>query len=264
LIAGSSYRLGFDFSNAGGSPVTIEAAFGTSPDPTQMTVFATFADIAPGAFMTAKQLAGGMDPYFNTPNLNTTYYMAFRFTTSGTPAQFAIDNIKLDDNPSPPPKIAFGLPGEDLETFIDNPDEIITVMANYKQPGMIDRTYEVQSSTDIYGTNGDFLWDVETQTPWIALTKETPAPTAQGYNLVPERPRQYQTFTMTVNPAGLAPGVHHGEITFYGILFNDDFPPPANGLVATNEPLTITVELRIVDAGSKTGRPISRRAMRCR
>ena len=60
---------------------------------------------------------------------------------------------------------------------------------------------------------------------------------------------------MTVNPNGLAPGLHVGQITFYGILFNDDFPPPNFGLVATNEPLTIDVELRIVNAGSKGGPP---------
>ena len=57
LLAGSSYRLGFDFQNTGGSPVTIEAAFGENPDPSTMTVFATFSNIAPGGFMTAKQLA---------------------------------------------------------------------------------------------------------------------------------------------------------------------------------------------------------------
>ena len=127
------------------------------------------------------------------------------------------------------------------------------MLANYKQPGIINRTYEVQNKIDIYGTNGDFLWDVETSTPWITLTKETPNPTLQGYNLTPPRPRQFQTFTMSVNSAGLAPGTHMGAITFYGILFNNDFPPPASGLVATNEPLTIAVELIITTAGSKTG-----------
>jgi hypothetical protein len=257
LLAGSSYRFGFDFRNWGGSPVTIQAAWGTTPDPTQMSVFATFANIMPGGFVTAKQLAGGFDPYFNTPMFNQTYFVAMRFTTSGTNAYFSIDNIKMDDNPSPPPKIAFGLPGADLSTFIDNPTAKITVLANYKQPGIINRTYEVQNKINIYGTNGDFLWDVETSTPWIKLTKETPNPTLQGYNLTPPRPRQFQTFTLTVNPAGLAAGTHTGDITFYGILFNDDFPPPANGLVATNEPLIIPVELIITSAGSKTVPSIS-------
>ncbi|MBE0644555.1 MAG: hypothetical protein IH600_10790, partial [Bacteroidetes bacterium] len=147
LEGGGSYRLAFDFQNAGGSPVTIEAAFGDTPDPSQMTVFATFANIAPGGFLTAKQLAGGLSPYFNTPLVNTDYYVALHFTTSGSNAQFVLDNIKLDDNPSPPPKIAFGLPGTDLSTFIDNPATKLTFIANYKVPGIINRTYEVQSKT---------------------------------------------------------------------------------------------------------------------
>ncbi|MFZ1731678.1 MAG: hypothetical protein WBQ23_15600, partial [Bacteroidota bacterium] len=255
LDAGSSYRLDFEFKNWGGSPVTIEAAFGETPDPTQMTVFATFANIAPGGFFSAKQLAGGLDPYFNTPLFNGTFYVAFHFTTSGTDSYFSFDNVKLDDNPSPPPKIAFGLPGAPLSSFIDNPAYKITVMANYKQPAVINRTYEVQSNTNIYGAMGDFLWDVETSTPWITLTKETPDPTLQNYNLNPPRPRQMQNFTLTVNPSGLAPGTHVGEITFYGILFNNDFPPPGNGLQATNEPLNIQVDLIITNSGSKTGVP---------
>jgi parallel beta-helix repeat protein len=256
LLGGSSYRFGFDFQN-NGDPVTIEAAYGTTDDPTQMTVFATFANIGAGGWMSAVDLGGGMDPYFNTPLQDDTYFVALRFTTSGSNASFAVDNVMLDDNPSPPPKIAFGLPGEDLENFIDAPTTKITLLANYKQPGVINRTYEVQSKTNIYGALGDFLWDVESATPWITLTKETPNPTQQSYNLTPPRPRQFQTFTMTVNPAGLAPGTHLGDITFYGILFNNDFPPPANGLVATNEPLVVPVELVISQAGSKTSGSIS-------
>jgi hypothetical protein len=253
LESGASYRFGFDFRNWGGAPVTIEAAFGDTPDPTQMTVFATFANIAPGGFLTAKQLAGGLDPYFNTPTYAGTRYVALHFITSGTNAYFSVDNIKLDDNPSPPPKIAFGLPGAALSTFIDDPTYTISVVTNYKQPGIINRTYEVQSKTNIYGMNGDFLWDVETSTPWLKVTKAVPNPTLQNYNFIPPRPRQFQTFTLSVDPSGLAAGVYLGSITFYGILFNDDFPPPANGLNATNQPLIIRVELRVTSAGSKGG-----------
>jgi hypothetical protein len=79
-----------------------------------------------------------------------------------------------------------------------------------------------------------------------------PDPTEQGYNFSPPRPRQFQTFTLTVDPSGLAPGVHMGSLTFYAVLFNDDFPPPNQGLVATNQPLVVPVELRILD-GSGTG-----------
>src|SRR5690606_2561492 len=99
-----------------------------------------------------KQLGGGFDPYFNTPiSGSQTYFVGLRFTTSAANAYFSIDNLKLDDNPSPPPKIAFGLPGEPLSTFIDSPFSKITLLANYKQPGVINRTYEVQNKINIYG-----------------------------------------------------------------------------------------------------------------
>jgi hypothetical protein len=165
-----------------------------------------------------------------------------------------MDNIKLDDNPSPPPKIGYGPPGAPIEDFVDVNTIPIKISANYKQPGVINRTYQVATTTNIYGFMGDFLWNVETTTPWITLTKETPDPTLQGYNFTPAWPRQFQTFTLTVNPAGLAPGVHLGYITFNGILFNQDFPPPAQGLLALNQPLTVPVELRIIDGnGGKPG-----------
>ena len=253
LIAGSSYRVGFEFRNWGGSPVTIECAFGDSPNPSAMTTYATFANIAPGGFLTAKDLAGGIDPYFNTPNVHQLYYLGFRFTTSATNPYFSIDKIKLDDNPSPPPKIAYGLPGDPIDNFIDDPAVPIIMIANYKVPGMINKTFAVANKINIYGAAGDFLWDVETSTPWLSITKAIPDPTLQNYNLNPPRPRQFQTFTLSADPTGLAPGVHMGAITFYAILFNNDFPPPANGLIATNEPMVVPVELRITTAGSKGG-----------
>jgi len=203
--------------------------------------------------MSAKQLAGNMDPYFNTPNVHGDYYIGFRVTSNAGAGTLVLDNIKLDDNPSPPPKIGYAVPGTPIAQFIDDPVIPIVVLANYKSPGMIHRTYEVASTTNIYGTMGDFLWDVETTTPWIVLTKSVPEPTLQGYNFTPPRPRQHQTFTMSVDASSLAPGVHIGEITFYGILFNNDFPPPANGLIATNEPYVVRVELRVVQSGSKAG-----------
>jgi hypothetical protein len=253
LIAGSSYRVGFEFRNWGGSPVTIECAFGASPNPASMTTYATFANIAPGGFLTAKQLAGGMDPYFNTPNFHQPYYLGFRFVTTGTNPYFSMDKIKVDDNPSPPPKIAYGLPGDPIANFIEDPAVPIIIVATYKAPGVINKTFAVANKIDIYGAAGDFLWDAETSTPWLSITKAVPDPTQQGYNLTPPRPRQFQTFTLTADPAGLSAGVHYGAITLYGILFNNDFPPPANGLIATNEPMIVPVELRIITAGSKGG-----------
>jgi len=253
LVAGSSYRLSFQVRSVSGQAQTLEIAFGDAPNPGAMTTFAVFSNFSNTSFMTSKQLAGIMDPYFNTPNIHQTYYVGFRVTSAANRGALAIDDIKLDDNPSPPPKIGYGLPGVPITQFIDDPDIPITVTANYKTPGTINRTYEVATTTDIYGTAGDFLWDVETTTPWLSVTKAVPDPTFQGFNFTPPRPRQFQTFTMTVNPAGLAPGVHTGYLTFYGILFNDDFPPPASGLIATNEPLVVPVILRIVQSGSKAG-----------
>jgi hypothetical protein len=253
LQPGSSYRIAFNMKSVSGSPQRVEVAYGTSPDPGSMTTFATFANFTNTGFMTAKQLAGGLDPYFNTPSQPGVYFIGFRVSSNAGAGAVVIDDIVLDDNPSPPPKIAFGNPGDPVHTFIDTPLKKLQFTATYKVPGLINKTYEVQSMTHIYGANGDFLWDVETNTPWITLTKSTPEPTAQGYNFAPPRPRQFQDFTLTINPSGLAPGLHVGQITFYGILFNDDFPPPSSGLIATNEPLNIDVELRVVNAGTKSG-----------
>ncbi|MCZ7556704.1 MAG: hypothetical protein M5R41_09925 [Bacteroidia bacterium] len=253
LLAAASYRIAFVVKSVTGAPQMLEVAYGSSPDPGSMTTFATFSNFTNTDFLSAKQLAGGMDPYFNTPATTGAYFIGFRVISNAGAGALVIDDIVLDDNPSPPPKIAFGNPGDPLETFMDSPESKIAIQANYKAPGLITKTYQVVSSTDIYGVNGDFLWDVESNTSWIKLTKATPEATAQGYNFSPPRPRQFQDFTLTVNPNGLAPGLHVGQITFYGILFNDDFPPPSSGLIATNEPLTIDVELRVVNAGTKSG-----------
>jgi len=253
LAGGSSYRVDFLIRSESGQPQTVEVAWGTSPDPSSMTTFATFSNFANSGFMAAKDLAGGMDPYFNTPNVNGDYFLGFHVTSAAGAGGVVIDDILLDDNPSPPPKIGIGTPGAAVETFIDNPATKLQFQANYKSPVLVSRSYQVLTKTNIYGSHGDFLWDVETTTPWITLTKPIPEPTAQGYNFTPPRPRQFQTFTMTLNPVGLAPGVHMGSITLYGILFNDEFRPPSHGLIATNEPLVLDVELRIINTGSKSG-----------
>lgn len=248
LEEAASYRLqGEVFASA--SNTTLELAYGMSADPAAMTVFATFSNITVSSPTSFAALASGYAPYFNTPPVAGQYYIGMRLRSGG----IAISWVKLDENPSPPPKIGYGYPGSDISEFIDDEGATINLMAVYKQPGKINKTYEVATTTDIYGVMGDFLWDVETDTPWITLTKETPDPTLQGWNFTPERPRQFQTFTMTVNPAGLAPGLHTGTLRFYGTLFNDDFPPPDQGLVATNEIYEVTVNLRIVTTGTKNG-----------
>jgi len=236
---------------AGAAPNTsFDLAFGTAPNPGAMTVFATFSNVNIGGPATFADLFGGYSPYFNTPiNGAGDYYVGIHLRSGGV----LIDWLKLDKNPSPPPVIGFGQPGADISTFIDDLGASIDLTAIYKQPGKITKTYEVASTTNIYGLNGDFLWDVETTDPWITLIKEKPEPTLQGYNFTPPRPRQHQTFTMTIDPSGLAPGLHTGTLRFYGTLFNDDFKPPNAGLVATNEIFEVKVNLRIVTAGTKNG-----------
>lgn len=254
----ASYRGGFVFTNNSTVPVTIEMAYGTSPSAGSMTTFAVFSNIGQGTYTAADLWVMGGEagfPYFNTPISGGTYYFGIHTTTAGPGYNYTFDNIKFDDNPSPPPKIGYAPPGSPIEDFVDDNSDPILVTATYKQPGVINKTFQVATTTKIYGFRGDMLWDVESSDSWITITKEAPAPTEQGYNLTPPRPRQFQTFTMSVNPAGLAPGVHIGYLTFYAILFNDDFPPPNQGLVATNEPLVVEVHLRITDAGSgKTGK----------
>jgi hypothetical protein len=254
LIASSSYRFEMLVRSVTGAPQTVELAFGDSPDPASMTVFATLSNFTNTNFMSLKELTGGVfSPYFNTPNSQQNYFVGIHVVSGGGAGAVAFDNLTLDANPSPPPKIGYGQPGADISQFIDDPAFPIQVTTNYKQPGLINRTYQVASTTDIYGMHGDFLWDVESTTPWITVTKEPADPTLQGYNFVPPRPRQFQTFTMTIDPSGLAPGVHMGQLAFYGILFNDDFRPPSNGLIATNEVLYVNVELRISNAGTASG-----------
>ena len=257
LLPAASFRTNFVFDNFVSVPVTIELAWGSSPDPSSMTTFATFASVGQGTH-TAKDLWIGSgeagDPYFNTPQTTGMYYLGIHVTSSSAGAEWSVDNIKLDDNPSPPPKIGYAPPGSPIDDFVDDDSDPILVTANYKQPGLINKTFQVATTTDIYGVNGDFLWDVESADSWITITKETPEPTEQGYNFTPPRPRQFQTFTMTVDPSGMAPGLHVGHLTFYGVLFNDDFPPPNQGLTATNEPLMVEVHLRIINAGSGSTR----------
>jgi hypothetical protein len=253
LEQNSSYRLQGTMSTSGSSLKTIELAYGLSPDPAQMTVFATFTGFSNTSFMEFKAIAGSLfDPYFNTVAGPVPVYIGIHVINNSGDAVY-IDYLSLNENPTPPPVIGYALPGSPVSAYVDDPSIPIVIAANYKVPGLINKTFSVANTTDIYGTNGDFLWDVETTTPWITLTKETPNPTLQSFNFVPPRPRQFQTFTMTIDPYGMAPGVFTGELTFYGVLFSDEFPPPATGLVAINEPFVVPVELRISNAGGKGG-----------
>jgi len=255
LTGGSSYRVAGSLRTLTGGAQTIELAFGDSPTAAAMVTFATLTNVTNTSWLTFKQLSGNLDPYFNTPNIHQKYYLGIRISSPGGRGGVVIDNLKMDDNPSPPPKIGYGIPGTPITSYISDAAIPIIVVANYKAPGVISKTFSVATTTNIYGASGDFLWDVETSTPWISIVKDVPDPTAQGWNFTPPRPRQFQNFTMNIDASTLLPGVHTGKIRFYGILFNNDFPPPSNGLTATNQIYKVTVQLRVITAGSKAGNP---------
>ncbi|MCZ7556702.1 MAG: hypothetical protein M5R41_09915 [Bacteroidia bacterium] len=93
LLAEASYRIAFNMKSVSGAPQRVEVAYGMSPDPGSMTTFATFANFTNTGFMTAKQLAGGLDPYFNTPNQAGMYYIGFRVTSNAGAGAVVIDDI---------------------------------------------------------------------------------------------------------------------------------------------------------------------------
>jgi hypothetical protein len=253
LEQNSSYRLQGSLLTFGSSPKTLELAYGLSPNPASMTVFATLSGFSNGSFMEFKDITGKpFDPYFNTVAGPVPTYIGIHYVGAATDL-LLLDYLSLNKNPTPPPIISYGQPGSPISTYVDDPAVPITITANYKTPGKINRTYSVANKTDIYGANGDFLWEVETTTPWIVLTQSQPDPTLQNYQMNPARPRQFQTFVLTVDPSGMAPGLYTGDITFYGVLFNDAFPPPGGGLIAINEPYVVPVQLRISNAGGKSG-----------
>jgi len=235
--------------------VVFDVAYGQAPNAASMTTFATWSFTSPtGTWIDAIGPIGGVAPYFNTdPLAAANYYIGWHLRSpAATTLGLTIDNIILDENPSPPPKIGYGPPGTPNGQHVDNPAIPLVFSAIFKKPGTISKTLEVVSTTYNYGAPGDFLWDVTTTTSWIKLTKSTPAPrqypfngAPNGYN--PPRCRQLQTFTLEVDPTGFAPGTYIGKITLYGSLFNTTYPA---GMRATNEPYVVTVQLTVVDVGS--------------
>jgi hypothetical protein len=260
LAAGSSYRIQFKAAVNNGS-ATLKLLYGKTPDVTQMTVINTWT-VTNTSFQSMLGPIAGVAPYFNTdPATATNYYIAFQIvapvTTTGS---VQIDDIILDENPTPPPKIGYGLPGTPNGQHIDNPATPLQLFAIYKKPGVINHTYEVVSTTYNYGAPGDFLWDVVSNTPWIKITKSVANPTLYlpSNPFIPARPRQLQTFTLEVDPGQFLPGTYNGSITMYGKLYNSQYPA---GISATNEPYPVTVQLNVTTAGSGVpGAPTSLKA----
>lgn len=244
LGAGSSYALKFKYRSRSGSPQILDVAYGTSADPASMTVFASFSGFTNTSYIDALGIEG-VAPYFNTPNLAQNYYVGFHVRSAGNAGALDIDDIHLLENPTPPPKLAYG----DGVTFIDNPLVPITFSAVYKKSGMLVRTYTVVNSTGKYGNPpGDFLWDVNTSTAWIKLTKSVPDPlTFLASNpFRPEWARQNQTFTIEIDPSNMVPGLFTGSISLDGYLYNIDYP---SGIRASNTLMVVPVQLTIVGTG---------------
>jgi len=252
LGAGSSYSVKFQYRSRTGAPQILDVAWGTTPDPASMTVFASYNGFTNTDFTPALN-QDGVAPYFNTPNVSQAYYMGFHVRSDANAGELDLDNIQLLENPTPPPKIAYG----DGVTFISDPLIPITFSAVYKKSGMLTRTYTVVNATGKYGNpEGDFLWDVTTGTKWIKLTKSVPDPlTFLASNpFRPEWARQNQTFTMEIDPSNMAPGKMTGAIAIDGYLWNVDYP---NGIRASNAVMNIPVELTIVGTGGTGQNPIA-------
>lgn len=253
LAAGSSYRVRAKVKSSSGAMQTMQFYYGTSADVATMTpvtegLFTTNST----TFVDTRNTVTTAWPYFNT-TVAGPYYVAIKITSAANAGAFVVDDLTLDVNPAPPPKIGYRY--EASATFVDDPASAnITVKAVYKTPGTVTRRYEVSNTTNLYGSNGDFLWDVTTTTPWLTITKDAAAPTAQPTNpFTPPRPRQGQYFVLEFDPTGLNPGTYTGSITFQAKLFNDDYPPTGPGLNATNAPFTVPVVLTVDASGTASG-----------
>ncbi|MDH7515209.1 MAG: T9SS type A sorting domain-containing protein [Bacteroidota bacterium] len=263
LKAGSSYRIRFKYAGCQwGGNQTLKLYYGKTAVPAQMTLLHTWTVPNTGVLTDAIGPVGGVAPFFNTdPSGDANYYLAFQASPPSTGnGCIALDDIILDENPTPPPKIGYGAPGTAQGQHIDDPSIYMKILAIYKKPGLIQKTYEVVSTTYNYGAPGDFFWDVKTTTSWLKVTKATPDP--PQYKIpnpyTPPRPRQNQTFLLEVDPTGFQPGKYYGTLTLYGTLYNAQYP---NGIKATNEPFPVTVELTVIDVGSGVpGTPNSAKA----
>ncbi|MAT39302.1 MAG: hypothetical protein CL946_06835 [Ectothiorhodospiraceae bacterium] len=250
LAVGTSYSVAFQYRSRTGGMQSLELAWGTSPDPSSMTVFAQWRDFTNTSFVAAIG-SEGVAPFFNTPLTVAPIYIGWHVTSAANEGPLDIDAIRLYENPTPPPKIAYG---NDPDWF-DTPFNPIKFSGVYKKTGIMTRTYTVISSTMNYGNPmGDMLWDVVTSTDWITLIKSSPDPLSYLTTnpFTPPWCRQYQTFTLEVNPAGLQPGVHNGLITFDAYLYNVDYP---FGVRASNALLEVPVELTLTSTGGPGENP---------
>jgi copper-binding protein NosD len=244
LEAGSSYSIDFQYRSRNGDPQILEVAYGPSPDPSSMTTVATYANFTSTTF-TAGLGQYGVAPFFNTPNVAQLYYIGFHVKSAAGMGPLDLDNIRLYDNPFPPPKIAYGI----NPVYSSDPLVPIKFTGVYKKTGLLSRTYEVVNSTGWYGNpEGDMLWDVNTTASWIDLFKSTPDPlTFLSTNpFSPPWARQRQTFTMEINASILPPGTHTSALDFDAYLYNAVY---SRGIRASNAIFSVPVELTLSAAG---------------
>jgi hypothetical protein len=219
----------------------------------QPMVNGTYTGITNTAFKETSNPATNTYPYFNTTTL-TNYYVGIKVTSAANAGKLIFDNLMLDVNPAPPPKIGFRPDSPSNGTYIDDPTTArIDLTAIYHTPGIIVRKYQVTNTVGLYGSNGYFLWNVSTSTPWIKLATDTPLPTQGPNPYNPPRPREDQYFTLSVDPTTMSPGTYVGSITLIATLFNDDFPATGSGLAPTNTPFVVPVNLVVTTSGSAPG-----------
>ena len=251
LLAQASYRVQFKYRARTGGTHTIKVYFGSAQtpgnmlaDPLQNFFTVTFNNTA---FKDAL-LPINIAPFFSTPNTAGVYYIAFREVSGSGAGAVDIDNVILDDNPVPPPKIGYGAPGTPQWQHIDYQNSVINIQATYKQSQTAPRQFEVVSTTYIYGSPGDFLWSGSSNQTWLKFTMDPADPTQylSGNPYTPNWPRQGQKFTLVADPSNLPVGTHQAELTLVGKLYNDIFP---NGIDATNQPFKILVNL-VISASS--------------
>jgi parallel beta-helix repeat protein len=244
LPGASSIALDFMYRSRTGDPQILEVAYGLTPDPAAMTVFATYANFTNTSFTPARDQYG-ISPSFVTAPTAQLYYIGFHVKSAAGMCPLDLDDLRLLDNPFPPPKIAYG----NDPNYIDDATIPMKFTGVYKKTGLLTYTSEVVSSTGWYGDpEGDFLWDANCLAHWIDLYKSVPDPltflSSNPYS--PPWARQRQTFTMNINASILPAGTHTTTLDLDAYLYNDVY---SRGIRATNALFSIPVELTLSASG---------------
>jgi hypothetical protein len=252
LTAGSSYRFRLQYASQIGLPQNMQFYFGQTPDVTTMQpmVNGTFTNFTNTAFKESGDAATGTYPYFNTTT-ETNYYIGIKVTSPANSGKLLLDNMLFDVNPAPPPKIGYRYESPATAAYIDDASLAkIDLTVIYHTPGTIDRRYQVTNTTGLFGVNGFMLWNATTTTPWIKLVLDPAGTIPQPNPYSPAWPRENQFFHLIIDPTTLQPGTYNGSITLNAALWNNDRPTSGPGLVASNQPFVIPVNLTVTANGT--------------